>query len=268
MAPSVRLQGGMQGCATYAPAMSRSKGVGRGLLDLLLLGGLIVLVAMPTLAAEPSASPSASAPPSATATATDAPTTAPTEAPTTAPTEAPAATAVPAATAEPDEESAKPEKAPKAKKAPGVDVTITGTVATRTDADGNTEYTTVAGGKTLVLEAGPAWFHGANNPLKPFVGERVTITGSQRPGEDEVDVEAVNGTSLRAAGKPPWAGGWKRVGERHPGWTQEKWDRWQARAAGKARALGTDCFPPGQCKDKPGKGGAASDDMTGPDAGG
>ena len=252
--------------------MSRSKGVGRGLLDLLLLAGLIVLVAMPTLAAEPSTSPSASAAPSATATATEAPTTAPTDAP--AATAAPTATAAPAAEpAEPDEDdgTGKPEKSPKpgkADKAPEVEVTITGTVATRTDADGNTEYTTVAGGKTLVLEAGPSWFFGANHPLKPYVGKRVTIVGEQRAGEAEVDVKTVNGTRLRAEGKPPWAGGWKRVGERHPGWTQEKWDRWQTKAAGKAKALGTDCFPPGQCKDKPGKGGAASDDMTGPDAGG
>ncbi len=239
------------------------------MLDLLLLGGLIVLVAMPTLAAEPSTSPSASALPSATA--------APTEAPTAAPTNAPAATAAPTATtapaAEPDEDdgSARPEKAPKgpkAKKAPGVEVTISGTIATRTDADGNTEYTTVAGGKTLVLEAGPSWFFGANHPLKPFVGKRVTITGEQRAGEDEVDVEAVDGKRLRAEGKPPWAGGWKRVGERHPGWTQEKWDRWQTKFADKAKALGTDCFPPGQCKDKPGKGGADSDDLRAPDAGG
>jgi hypothetical protein len=29
-----------------------------------------------------------------------------------------------------------------------------------------------------------------------------------------------------------------------------------------------DCFPPGQCKDKPGKGAPASDDMTGADSGG
>lgn len=248
-----RLQGGLQGRATYPPDMSRPKGAGRGFLGLLALAVLIVFVALPTLAAEPSGSPVASAAPTATA--------------------APRATAAPAATAEPDkpDKSAKPEKspkAPKAEKAPGIDVTITGTVATRTDADGNTEYTTVAGGRTLVLDAGPSWFHGANHPLKAFVGKRVTITGSQRAGEDEVDVDAVNGTRLRAAGKPPWAGGWKRVGERHPGWTQEKWDRWQAKAAAKARALGTDCFPPGQCKDKPGKRAAASDDMTGADAGG
>jgi hypothetical protein len=252
--------------------MSRSKGVGRGLLDLVVLATcLIILVALPTQAAEPSASPSGTAAP------TEAPTTAPTESPaaTEAPATAPNATAAPAATAEPDEDedgaSGKPEKspkAPKAAKAPEVEVTITGTVATRTDADGNTEYTTVSGGKTLVLDAGPSWFHGANHPLKPFVGKRVTITGSQRAGEDEVDVEAVNGSRLRAAGKPAWAGGWKRVGEQHPGWTQEKWDRWQTKAAGKAKALGTECFPPGQCKDKPGNGGAASDEMTSPDAGG
>ena len=78
----------------------------------------------------------------------------------------------------------------------------------------------------------------------------------------------VDGKRIRAEGKPPWAGGWKRVGERHPGWTQEKWDRWQAKMAGKAKALGVDCWPPGHCKDKPGKGAPASDDMTGADAGG
>jgi opacity protein-like surface antigen len=43
-------------------------------------------------------------------------------------------------------------------------------------------------------------------------------------------------------GKPPWAGGWKRVGEGHPGWSQEKADRFKAKFG--------DCFPPGQCKDK------------------
>lgn len=216
--------------------MSRPTSAGRGLLGLLVLAVLIVLVALPTLAAEPFESPAASADPTATA----------------------------PPTAKPE----KPPKAPKAAKTPANDVTITGTVATRTDARGQTEYTMVAGGRTLVLDAGPRWFFGNDHPLKAFVGKRVTITGSQRVGEDEVNVKAVNGTRLRAAGKPPWAGGWKRVGERHPGWTQEKWDRWQTRAAGKARALGTDCFPPGQCKVKPAKGGATSGDMTGPDAGG
>ena len=107
---------------------------------------------------------------------------------------------------------------------------------------------------------------GQAHPLKPYVGKRVTITGEQRAGETR-SMSRPSTASDSAPGKPPWAGGWKRVGERHPGWTQEKWDRWQAKAAGKAKALGTDCWPPGQCKDKPGKGDAASDDMTGADAG-
>ncbi len=210
---------------------------GRGLLGLAVLAILVALVALPVLAAEPSASPAATAEPSAQPRAA--------------------------------EESAKPEKTrkvPKAAKVPEVPVTITGTVASRTDADGRAEYTMNAGGRTLVLDGGPSWFYGDAHPLKPYVGKRVTITGSQRAGKLEVDVEAVDGQAIRAPGKPPWAGGWKRVGERHPGWTQEKWDRWQAKAAGKARARGTDCFPPGQCKDKPAKG-AASGDMTAPDAG-
>jgi hypothetical protein len=254
--------------------MSRPIGAGRGVLGLLLLAILIVLVALPALAAEPSGSPAASADPTATAAPTPAPTAVPTPtaASTAAPTPAaaPTATRAPAATAEPDEdgESAnpdKPAKEPKGAKAPENDVTITGTVATRTDADGQTEYTMAVGGKTLVLEAGPRWFFGNDHPLKAFVGKRVTITGSQRVGEDDVDVEAVNGTRLRAPGKPPWAGGWKRVGERHPGWTQEKWDRWQTKATERAKRFGTDCFPPGQCKEKPNKGGAAPDDVAGPD---
>jgi hypothetical protein len=259
--------------------MSRPIGPRRGLLGLLVLAILVALVALPTFAAEPSASPAATAEPTATAgptataepTATAAPTATATAAPTATP--EPTATAAPRATVEPEPaaESPKPEKSPKppkAEKAPATDVTISGTVGTRTDADGRTEYTMTAGGRTLVLDGGPSWFYGDDHPLRPYVGERVTITGSQRAGEDEVDVDAVDGTRLRAAGKPPWAGGWKRVGARHPGWTQEKADRWQARRDAKAQALGLDCFPPGQCKVKPGDRGAASDDMTGADAGG
>lgn len=219
--------------------MTRSTGPVRGLLSLAVLAVLIVLVALPTFAADPS----------------------------------PGTSAAPAATAEPDEpgesgEPGKPDKAPKAEKAPETPVTLSGTVGTRTDADGHTEYTLTTGGKTVVLEGGPSWFYGNDHPLKPYVGKRVTITGSQRVGDTEVDVEAVDGKVIRAAGKPPWAGGWKRVGARHPGWTQEKMDRWQARRADKAKALGVDCFPPGQCKVKPGKGAPDSDDKTSPDAGG
>jgi hypothetical protein len=74
----------------------------------------------------------------------------------------------------------------------------------------------------------------------------VTIVGEQRAGSDEVDVVSVDGKALREPGRPPWAGGWKQVGKIHPGWSQEKADRWAA----KMQAKGVDCWPPGHCKDK------------------
>ncbi len=121
-------------------------------------------------------------------------------------------------------------------------VTLEGTVEVATDADGTQTYTLTAGGTTYQLDAGPAWFHNDAHPLAPFVGQSVTIDGEQAERSIEVDVLAVNGTELRPAGKPPWAGGWMRVGERHPGWSQEKADRFAAKFG--------DCFPPGQCKDR------------------
>ena len=49
-------------------------------------------------------------------------------------------------------------------------------------------------------------------------GKSVSIAGSTHEGETELDVETVDGTALRAPGKPPWAGGPWVVGETHPGW--------------------------------------------------
>jgi hypothetical protein len=192
----------------------------RAVLGLLVLVLLVALVALPALAADPSGSPTSPA------------------------ASEPAGSKEPKESKEP--EAPKAPKTPKADKAPEVEVTVTGTVATRTNTDGATEYTLTVGGTTHVLDAGPSWFFKDAHPLKPFVGKRVTIVGGQRVGDTELDVETVDGTRLREPGKPPWAGGWKRVGEGHPGWTQEKWDRWQS----KLTQRGTDCFPPGQCKDK------------------
>ncbi|MEA2519700.1 MAG: hypothetical protein QOF49_1780 [Chloroflexota bacterium] len=146
--------------------------------------------------------------------------------------------------------SEKPGKGPKESREPEVSVTLSGVVSVATDAAGDATYSITSGGTTLKLDAGPSWFFGDKHPLAPFVGKTVTIVGDQR--EDEVDVEAVDGVRLRAEGKPPWAGGWKAVGSAHPGWTQEKADRWAAHQAakqggGKAGAAG--CWPPGQCKD-------------------
>ena len=122
-------------------------------------------------------------------------------------------------------------------------ITISGTIEVTTDENGNDTYTLADGGTTYTLEAGPPWFFRNNHPLKPFVGQSVTVDGEVAEGGTEVEVVAVNGTALREPGKPPWAGGWKVVGERHPGWSQEKADRFKAKFG--------DCFPPGQCKDKP-----------------
>lgn len=128
-------------------------------------------------------------------------------------------------------------------KAPKTPITISGTVEKSTDANGNSTFTLRDGGTTYTLDAGPPWFFGDDHPLQPFVGESVTVDGEVAEGSTDVDVTSVNGTALREAGKPPWAGGWKAVGEAHPGWSQDKADRFQERFG--------DCFPPGQCKDKP-----------------
>jgi len=121
-------------------------------------------------------------------------------------------------------------------------ITVTGTIGTSKDADGVVSYTLRSGGTTYTLEAGPPWFFGDNHPLKAFVGKSVTVSGERAAGSNEIEVDAVNGKQLREGGKPPWAGGWKRVGKAHPGWSQEKADRFKAKFG--------DCFPPGQCKQK------------------
>jgi hypothetical protein len=126
-------------------------------------------------------------------------------------------------------------------------ITITGTIEVGSDEDGNDTYTLRDGGTTYTLDAGPSWFFGNDHPLAPFVGQSVTIDGEIAEGGTDVDVLTVDGTALREPGKPPWAGGWKVVGERHPGWSQEKADRFEAKFG--------DCFPPGQCKEKPARGG-------------
>ena len=155
--------------------------------------------------------------------------------------------ALPVLAAEP---SGPPGQEKQKEKGPKVAVTLRGTVAQTTDEDDRPTFTLASGGTTWELSAGPKWFHGDNNPLKAFVGQNVTVVGSHREGETEVSVDTVNGQALREPGKPPWAGGWKRVGEKHPGWSQEKADRHAAKFG--------DCFPPGQCKEKPAKPEASS----------
>ena len=163
---------------------------------------------------EPSAAPAtASSEPSATAEPSVA---VPYAAPTTAPTKAPA-TAAPAKA---------PDESPDVEPA---NTDLTGTLTTVTDADGDTEY--MIG--TTRLSVGPPWFWGTNSPLAGLNGTTVTVNGHMDDGTGskkdkangttkvrvpEFEVYAVNGKTVRAPGKPPWAGGPKAVGSAHPGY--------------------------------------------------
>jgi len=175
------------------------------------------------------------------------------------------AIAIPVIAADPSPSSSppgqtKPEKSPKPGKAsnpgqdkkaekaakpetPEIDVTVEGTVTQGTDGQGRPTFTITAAGKTWELSAGPPWYWGDNNPLKAFVGKSVKIAGSTHEGSDELDVETVDGAAIRAAGKPPWAGGPWAVGSIHPGWKPWMADGKPGRGNGREGA-------PGQNKDK------------------
>jgi len=144
------------------------------------------------------------------------------------------ALSVPALAAKPP---SPPGQANKLDKAPRAAITLTGTIQESTDADGRAVFTLQDVGTTYALDGGPAWFYGDDHPLKDYVGRSVTVAGTVAEGSSDVDVETVDGIGLREGGKPPWAGGWKVVGERHPGWSQDKADR-----------FGANCWPPGHCK--------------------
>lgn len=142
-----------------------------------------------------------------------------------------------------------PDKSPKPSKAPETPITVTGTVVATTDDNGHTEFTLTAGGKTYELEAGPPWWWGPKHPLSAFVGRSVTVAGTIREGSSSIDVETIDGQPIagRGVGKPPWAGGPKVVGERHPGWKAWK-DSGAATNGGHGRGK---AGAPGQLKPKP-----------------
>jgi len=209
---------------------------------LLAAGALLLMAASIALASDESPSPGVvpGGQPEATPTPAVEPAATPL-APLAAPT--PAATPTPAA-----KPAAKPAATPKPAKAPDADEgpiqTLTGTLGTRTDADGDVEY--VLNG--VELSVGPPWYWGTNNPLKGYVGKTVTVTGRMETDPPstkangkandadgpEFEVYTVNGSKVRAEGKPPWAGGPKAVGERHPGYAG--WSNGKADKADKAKA--------------------------------
>lgn len=169
---------------------------------LVAIAALAIVVAVPVLGADPTSSP------------------------------APAASGAPESSKAPKAD--KPDKASKADRAPEIAAEVRGTVRAATDEKGRPSYSVTVGGTTWELEAGPAWFWGSDHPLQAFVGRTVTLTGTTREGSLELDVEAVDGTPIREPGKPPWAGGPKVVGERHPGWKAWKADKAAAKAAERA----------------------------------
>ena len=135
--------------------------------------------------------------------------------------------------------SPKPEKAEKPDKGPEIAKTLSGTIVSGLDAKGRPSFTMTVAGATWELSAGPKWFWGDKNPLAAFVGKTVEVTGTTHAGETELDVTTIDGKAIRAAGKPPWAGGPKAVGKIHPGWKDGKPGKGHGRNGA-----------PGQLKDK------------------
>ncbi len=117
-------------------------------------------------------------------------------------------------------------------------MSLTGTVRKAVEDDGRVTYTMAVEGKTWDLSAGPPWFWGDANPLNAYVGKSVTVAGTTRTDSSEIDVEAVDGTALRAPGKPPWAGGPWVVGSTHPGWKDWMADGKPGRGHGRDGAPG------------------------------
>jgi len=158
------------------------------------------------------------------------------------PTPSPGAAASPAASpassqgADPGSGAKNQAKDEATKDEPEVSVTLTGTVGTSTGGDEG-GYTLTVAGKVYRLEDGPPWWWGDNDPLKPYVGKTVTVTGEQEGAAGtSVEVLTIGGTTIREPGKPPWAGGWKVVGPKHPGWAQWKVDKLEGKGSGKPKA--------------------------------
>ena len=79
-------------------------------------------------------------------------------------------------------------------------MTLQGTVSVGTDEDGDPSYELTSGGKTYRARGRTAWYYGDNHPLKPFVGQSVTVTGEAAEGSTDVDVLTVDGTAIREPG--------------------------------------------------------------------
>ncbi|MDP9351195.1 MAG: hypothetical protein M3P51_06620 [Chloroflexota bacterium] len=112
-------------------------------------------------------------------------------------------------------------------------VELTGRISTRTDSDGEKEYSIIVDGKAIRLDAGPHGFYGDAYPLESYPGKTVTVTGehgSGRKPEQGRSAEKDKGSGLdvlsvtrdgktaqiRSTGKPSWAGGRRRWASNTP----------------------------------------------------
>jgi hypothetical protein len=184
----------------------------------------VLAIAIPTLAASPSPSPDESAPGSVDASASSEVSPSP-QGSSPSPSVASPSPASPSPLASPeaaepddgDDSTATP-KGPKPSKGPETSMTLRGTVVKGTDGKGRPSFSMTVDGVTWDLSDGPPWYWGDKDPLMAYVGKTVTVVGTTRGDDHELDVETVDGTALRAPGKPPWAGGPWVVGSMHPGW--------------------------------------------------
>jgi hypothetical protein len=162
------------------------------------------------------------------------------------------ALAIPALGADPSPSAAPPgqsrDRPGKAARGLEMQVTLTGVIAQDVDGKGRPTFSMTVDGTPWELSAGPKWYWGANNPLTAYVGKTVTVTGTHRAGDTDVDVLTVEGKAIRPAGKPPWAGGPKVVGQAHPGWKGVA-NGGTGRGNGEGKGHGR-ANAPGQLKDK------------------
>jgi hypothetical protein len=101
-------------------------------------------------------------------------------------------------------------------------ITVHGTIQKATAPDSKIAYTLVANATTYRLSDGPEWWWGPNDPLASYVGKTVDVTGEIAQGSTDIDVLSIDGKAIRAPGRPPWAGGPRAVGEKHPGFKASK----------------------------------------------
>ena len=147
-----------------------------------------------------------------------------------------------------------------AAKAPAADVTLSGTIGTRTATDGTTEYTLTRRrhraqprrrARVVPRTPTPSLHMSASRSRSPVSSARARRASS-------VERERHRAPRTRQAAMGRWLEG---VGERHPApGSQEKADRQaakqatrDAKRAAKQERFGLDCWPPGHCKDASGK---------------